>query len=911
MITHQELRQSFLDFYKAKGHRIVPSAPLIPQGDPTILFTNAGMNPFKDIFLGHKAPPIEKRICDAQKCIRLSGKHNDLEEVGKDTYHHAFFEMLGSWSFGDYYKREAIAWAWELLTKVWKLPKTALYATVYQDDDEAYALWPEVTELPVERVFRFDAKDNFWEMGKVGPCGPCSEIHIDIGEENCSCRSSAARTRCRRPGGGVNQDCGRYIEIWNLVFIQYNREADGSLKPLAHKHVDTGMGFERIVAILQNKTSNYETDLFTPLIQALSTLSGQSYPLRNVEIQSKTAAITAKAVAFRVIVDHLRAISFAIGDDVVPSNEGRGYVIRRLIRRAYRYGQTLGLTEPFLHKLVTPLGALMGGHYETLLNKAAFITETILHEERTFAQTLSLGEQRFKKLIASYRADGSTSFPGKDAFELYDTYGFPLDLIKLMTEEVSFTLDESEFTAAMAEQKSRSRSMSRLANAALETNLAGLRATPTKYIGDTASEHVAPLLRIILNGKSVTELSPAQTQAAVLLYFPTTPFYGEAGGQVGDTGWLLAASASSAATKPLARVTTALRSGGLTLIAITELQTPLSVQTEYKLKIDKVRRQALRQNHSATHLLQQALVDTLGAQLHQCGSLVSPEKLRFDFNHPSSITIQELTNIEKAVNTVINANLAVTTTIETKETALKSGAKAFFEEKYGDQVRVVRMGTYSTELCGGSHVYSTSEIGGLKIMSVTAIASGIKRIEAITGAALQRFYATQSTQLETLAQLLKTPVANLTAKTTALLHEHNRLLSAQQELQTTNVFHTLQTSKQQLHKANFYHGHFKALPPTSLLQALDRLKHNDKQAVICITHEATAAKASFWLAIGQTLTARLSAVTLMNTITQTCAGTGGGKRDFAQGGTRQVQKLKQALPDIPQALCAAIKQALA
>lgn len=684
-----EIRKSFLDFFEDKGHRIVPGSPVIPHGDPTLLFTNAGMNQFKDVFLGTGKRDYV-RAADTQKCIRVSGKHNDLEEVGKDTYHHTFFEMLGNWSFGDYYKSEAIEWAWELLTKVWGLEKDRLYATVFRTDDEAYELWKRF--LPTDRILRFDEKDNFWEMGDTGPCGPCSEIHYD-------------KTRDKTGRNLVNMGTPEVIEIWNLVFIQYNRKSDGSLEELHAKHVDTGMGFERICAVIQGKDSNYETDIFLPLINKLEELSKRKYS-KNLKDPD--------GIAMRVISDHIRTLSFAIADGALPGNEGRGYVLRRILRRASRYARNLGFKEPVLYQLLDKLIDVMGDFFKELEKNRDIIQRVIKAEEESFLQTLDKGLEKFESIYKNLKQSSVKIISGTDAFQLYDTYGFPLDLTQILAEEYGLELDLKGFDEQMKAQKERSRKARKVHHQEVELNIPVISSEFTGY----------------------NELF---TEAKVLyveenrIVFDRTPFYVESGGQVSDTGEFILAGEKYNVID--------LKKIGDAIIHITDKEIEKLVGDKALLKVDSYRRKKIMKNHSATHLLHEALRQVLGDHVKQSGSLVAPDYLRFDFSHFEKVKASEIKRIEDIVNQKIFDGINVETKILPLEEAVKNPrTKMFFGDKYGDIVRVVVMDeNFSMEFCGGTHVKNTSEIQLFKILSESSIAAGVRRIEAITGISLLNY----------------------------------------------------------------------------------------------------------------------------------------------------------------------------
>ncbi|MBC7188103.1 MAG: alanine--tRNA ligase [Calditrichaeota bacterium] len=731
------VRQSFLDFFRSKGHRIVHSAPVIPAGDPTLMFTNAGMNQFKDVFLGVGTRDYV-RVANSQKCIRVSGKHNDLEEVGRDTYHHTFFEMLGNWSFGDYYKREAIAWAWELLTDVWHLPKERLWATVFRDDDEAAELWPQVTDIDPSHVLRFGEKDNFWEMGDTGPCGPCSEIHIDRGPEYCDVTA---------PGHvcAVNGGCARFLELWNLVFIQYNRNEDGQCTPLPAKHVDTGAGLERLVAVLQGKRSNYDTDLFMPLIDAIAELTGKRY----------TGGSDEQAVAFRVIADHVRALSFAIADGALPSNEGRGYVLRRLLRRAARFGRVLDMHEPFIFKIVSPLVDLMGEAYPELRERHQHIARIIRAEEENFSRTLDRGLSEFEKRVEQLQAAGETVLPGEDAFRLHDTYGFPLDLTQLLARERGLAVDVAGFEAAMEEQRSRSRAAAQEGAIAMP-ELAGLPTGGSRFVGYEE-------LRV------QTTVLYADAERVVL---EVTPFYAESGGQVGDTGWIVGTGAKF-------RVENTVRSGDH-IVHQGHFQQggPFAAGAFVEAQVDEDRRRATERNHTATHLLHKALRTVLGEHAHQAGSLVHPDYLRFDFNHFEKVSPADLARIEQMVNEAVQANYTVRWQVLPFEEARKRGAVALFGEKYEEMVRMLEVDDYSRELCGGTHVRATGEIGMFYIVSESAVAAGVRRIEALTGHRAVERVRHDRELLRQAAQLLTCLPDELPERLEGVLREKKELLNA-------------------------------------------------------------------------------------------------------------------------------------
>ena len=722
-MTSKEIRNEFLQFFESKQHKIVPSAPMVIKNDPTLMFTNAGMNQFKDIFLGNS--PIKfPRIADSQKCLRVSGKHNDLEEVGHDTYHHTMFEMLGNWSFGDYFKQEAIDWAWELLVDKFKLDPNRLYATVFEGskeenlelDEEAKALWKKY--LPDERVLNGSKKDNFWEMGETGPCGPCSEIHIDLRSDEQRAKISGAEL--------VNHDNPLVIEIWNLVFIQFNRKADGSLVQLPNKHVDTGMGFERLCMAIQGKTSNYDTDVFQDIIQEIAKLSGKKYG------ESEKVNI-----AMRVIADHLRTVSFSIADGQLPSNNKAGYVIRRILRRAIRYAyQFLEISEPFINRLVPTLKKVMGEAYPELVSQEEIITKVIFEEEHSFLKTIEKGLGLLEKVMNTAKGENKTEISGHIAFVLYDTYGFPLDLTELVLRENNLSLNYKEYEAEMQIQKNRSRD----AAATQEGDWEILEDVENSgFVGYDTLETVVEIIRY----REVTQ----KDKKLYHLVFNRTPFYAESGGQVGDSGFIQFNNQKT-------EILDTQNEHGIIIHITKEL--PNFIDAKFEAVVNKNARISTTNNHSATHLMHLALRQILGTHVEQKGSLVNKEYLRFDFSHFEKLTDEQIAKVEDFVNEKIRENI----TLDEKrgvpmDEAKKMGAMALFGEKYGDSVRVIRFGE-STELCGGTHAKATGQIGTFKIISESAVAAGIRRIEAITGAKAEEFTRSESLQLKEVKQILKT-----------------------------------------------------------------------------------------------------------------------------------------------------------
>ncbi|MFD2871506.1 alanine--tRNA ligase [Mucilaginibacter ximonensis] len=747
-MTANQIRQAFLDFFASKGHTIVPSAPIVVKNDPTLMFTNAGMNQFKDIFLG-EAPVTSPRVADTQRCLRVSGKHNDLEEVGIDTYHHTMFEMLGNWSFGDYFKKEAIAWSWELLTDVLKIDKSRLYVTIFEGDEkeglpkdqEAYDFWKAF--VPEDHILLGNKKDNFWEMGETGPCGPCSEIHYDN-------RSEAERAKV--PGAKlVNADDPQVIEIWNNVFMQFNRLKNGSLQPLPAQHVDTGMGFERLVRVIQGKFSNYDTDVFTPMIDFISAKSGKKY---NADAVTGDADWNA-AVAMRVLADHIRAVSFAIADGQLPSNNKAGYVIRRILRRAVRYQyQYLDFKEPFLNQLVPLLAEQFHGVFDELWSQKDFVQKVILEEEASFLRTLENGINRFNNYIAD---QSDKQVEGSFAFELSDTYGFPLDLTELMAREKGFDVDTAGFETALQEQKARSR-----AAGAIDTGdwVVLKDDDNVEFTGYDETETVAHVLKY----RKVTAKGKEQYQ----LVLDKTPFYAESGGQVGDTGELIFPDGE------IVNVTDTKKENGLIVHFVDKL--PADIDDALTAIVDQARRNNIMNNHSATHLLHAAMKEVLGSHVNQKGSLVNADYLRFDFSHFAKVTDEELAHIEAIVNEKVRENIALKEERNVPyDVAIKSGVTALFGEKYGDFVRVITFDEkFSKELCGGTHVKATGAIGYFKIISESAVAAGVRRIEAISGIAAEMFINEQSKLVLQVKELLKNP-KDITKSIEDLIAENARL----------------------------------------------------------------------------------------------------------------------------------------
>lgn len=857
------VRQAFLDFFSSKQHQIVASAPMVVKDDPTLMFTNAGMNQFKDLFLGN-SPIKYKRTTDTQKCLRVSGKHNDLEEVGHDTYHHTMFEMLGNWSFGDYFKKEAIQWAWELLTEVLKIDKENLYITVFGGDDkddlaqdhEAYNFWKKI--IPEDRILFGSKKDNFWEMGDTGPCGPCSEIHIDI---------RSADEKAKIPGKElVNQDHPLVIEIWNLVFIEFNRNANGELLPLPAKHVDTGLGFERLCMVLQGVQSNYDTDVFQPIIQKIASLAGKPYGKNEKE-----------DIAMRVIADHLRAVGFAIADGQLPSNTGAGYVIRRILRRAVRYGYTfLGFNEAFIHQLIPILVDQMGSTFPELKSQEELIRKVIAEEEQAFLRTLAQGIRKFE----TYRKSIETKvIDGKFAFELFDTFGFPIDLTQLMANELGLKVDNIAFNKELEQQKNRSRNAAKKDTSDWVTLFES--STETEFIGYTQFEANVKLIKY----RKVS----AKKKSFFELVFDKTPFYAEAGGQVGDQGYLIIND------KKFSVIDTK-KDNNLIVHILEKFEEPK--QNEIKAFVNTSKRKLIENNHSATHLMHAALRKILGTHVEQKGSLVNTDRLRFDFSHFSKVNEEELKQIEKLVNTEIRNNLLLEEFDQLSiQKAKEMGAMALFGEKYGDQVRVIRFGEdFSTELCGGTHVAATGNIGLFKIVSESAIAAGIRRIEAVTADQAESFYQTKLDLINQISSILKDPKDLF--KSVQNLVEQNNLLGKQ--IDQFNKEKVIQLKSQLINEAeqigdlNFIAAKVD-LDMASIKDLAFSIIKASSNTVLVLGSE-NGGKANLSLIISDELVKSkgLNAGNLIREIAKEIRGGGGGQPHFATAGGSNIQGLEAA-----------------
>ncbi|ATD67172.1 alanine--tRNA ligase [Luteimonas chenhongjianii] len=863
-----QIRSDFIEFFKGKGHTIVPSAPLVPGNDPTLLFTNSGMVQFKDVFLGAEKRSYV-RAADVQRCLRAGGKHNDLDQVGYTARHHTFFEMLGNWSFGDYFKKEAIAWAWELLTGVWKLPAERLLVTVYHTDDEAYALWRDMVGVPEERIVRIGdnkgapfASDNFWQMADTGPCGPCTEIFYDHGPSHFG-----------GPPGSPDEDGDRFIEIWNLVFMQFDKQADGSLLPLPAPCVDTGMGLERLAAILQGVHSNYEIDLFQALIRKAAELTGTQ------DLENKS---------LRVIADHIRACSFLIVDGVLPSNEGRGYVLRRIIRRALRHGWMLGVRQPFFSAMVETLDAVMGEAYPELHAKRELVERALRVEEERFAETLDAGMRIFDEVAS--RSNGA--IPGEDAFRLYDTYGFPLDLTQDIARERGLDVDMAGFDAAMQRQRETARAAGKFsAGTGLSAELVS-QLSPTTFVGDgVTSADDLRVVALLQNGRPVDAVAAGE-EAVVIL--DRTPFYAESGGQVGDTGALEAdglrfevgdtQKLSGQFHGHVGRVTSgALRTGD-----------------RVRGVVDAERRDSIVLNHSATHLLHGALRELLGTHVAQKGSLVAPERLRFDFSHFQPVTAEELAEIERRVNVEVRANHPVRIEQMDMQSALDSGAMALFGEKYGERVRVVTMGE-SVELCGGTHVDRTGRIGLFKLVSEGGVSSGVRRVEALTGQAALDHVRADEERMRQAAGLLGGSPGEIGERVRALLERQKQL---ERELETikakaaSGATADLGESAVDVGGVKIVAARIEGLDAKALRDAVDRLKQQLGDVVVLLAG-ASEGKVALVAGVSGAASGRVKAGELLSHVAGRIGGKGGGRPDLAQGGGEDGPALIAALEDVP------------
>lgn len=863
-----EIRTAFLEFFEKKGHRIVPSSSLIPKDDPTLLFTNAGMNQFKNIFLG-----LEKRsysrAATVQKCLRVSGKHNDLEQVGRTPKHHTFFEMLGNFSFGDYFKREAISYAWELVTDVFRLPKERLYITIYEEDEEAFNIWNKEIGIDSSKIFRFGKKDNFWAMGETGPCGPCSEIHYDLGED----------IESGSPYELIERGSDRFVELWNLVFMEKFQDESGQLHPLPRPSIDTGMGLERMAAVLQGKRSNFDTDLFTPLIQAICQETSQEYPLGGET-----------DVYIRIIADHIRAITFLIGDGVNPSNEGRGYVLRRLIRRAYRRGNLLGLDKPFLYRLASTVVDIMKDAYPELLSSLSYISRVCLAEEERFAYTLNSGLRYFEQYAEEALASNIRIIPGDKVFKLYDTFGFPVDLCQELAREKNLEIDEAGFQKELEVQRERARQSwegeARIKEKSVYQNYKHLKITPVFYEKEEVEE--TEVLALIKNGEPADSLKEGESGEVIL---SITPFYAESGGQVGDSGILKSSNFSGLVENTFTPIP------GLIVHNLKVLTGELKVGQTVEAVVDSVRRRAISRNHTATHLLHASLRQILGDHVRQSGSLVSHRRLRFDFTHFAALTEDEIRKVEQLVNEKIRENLPVTTKITTLEEGIAEGAMAIFEEKYGEKVRLVRVGDFSKELCGGIHVRNSGEIGFFKIVSESSIAAGLRRVEAVTGEEAFNYVVELEKNLRELERLFKVSRKELLMRAEKLL---KNLEEKEEEIRRLKqkLLHQAgqlpEMTVKEIKGVKFVTQKLEGIDIEALRNYADLLKQKIGSGVIILASAADG-RAFLVVAVTSDLIGKIQANRLIKDIAQVVGGGGGGRPDFAQAGGTRPENIDQAL----------------
>ena len=871
----REIRQTFLDYFRLRGHEIVSSSSLIPRDDPTLLFTNAGMVQFKGIFLGDEKRSYT-RAATSQKCVRAGGKHNDLENVGYTSRHHTFFEMLGNFSFGDYFKEEAISWAWELLTEYYKLPAEKLWISVYKDDEQAYRIWEKEVGIPVERIVQLGEKDNFWAMGDTGPCGPCSEILIDQGES----------MSCGRPECAPGCDCDRYLEIWNLVFTQFDRDFEGHLKPLPRPNIDTGMGLERIAAVVQGVTSNYDTDLFMPYITQLENLSGKRY-----------GSDKNQDISFRVIADHARAAAFLIGDGVMPSNEGRGYVLRRIIRRAIRFGQVLGLKDPFLYRIADRVIDIMGQDYGEIVTSRSFIEGVVVNEEKRFADTLFYGMKILGEEVEKIKGRGGDTIPGSLAFKLYDTYGLSLDIVGDVAREKALKVDTAGYEKAMAKQRTMSQESWKgsgeeaVPEAYRRLTSSGLS---TQFLGYETTHSESKVMAILKGGKEVSSLRTGE-EAEVIL--DRTPFYGEAGGQVGDTGWLVGNGMRL-------RVTDTLKFNQDFIVHQGRLEGgALSLGDKVEAQVDEEKRTATALNHTATHLLHTALREILGDHVKQAGSLVAPDRFRFDFSHFTQVGHEKLKEVESLVNNYIMENLPVSTEELPKDEAIKRGAIAIFEERYEERVRLVRVGDgISMELCGGTHTKRTGDIGLFKIISESAVGANVRRIEAVTAKAALSHVQAEEDDLRFIASILKTSSDQIKERVERLLKEQKQRERELESLRTkflSSESGDLLSGMEEVSGIRLLAKEVGAKSPKELREIADRVKDKLQSAVIVLGSKQ-AGKALLICVVTKDLQDRYHAGDIIRRLSETVGGKGGGRKDMAQGGGSKPEALGRALESVEQ-----------
>jgi len=864
-----DLRKLFLDYFAARGHKIVPSSSLVPKNDPTLLFTNAGMVQFKSVFLGEEVRDY-KRAVTSQKCVRAGGKHNDLENVGHTARHHTFFEMLGNFSFGDYFKREAIAFAWEFLTTVVKLPKDKLWVTVYKDDDEAFELWRTVVGMPAERIVRLGEKDNFWSMGDTGPCGPCSEILIDQGPE----------MSCGKPGCAVGCDCDRYLEIWNLVFMQFNRDETGKLTPLPKPSIDTGMGLERLSSVCQKVRSNFETDLFQAIIKDIASGAGVAY---HKDEQTD--------ISYQVCADHLRAMTFLISDGVLPSNEGRGYVLRRIIRRASRYARLIGITKPFLYKLTGVVVDVMREAYPELVDSREHVAKVVLIEEERFVVTLDSGLTLLNETVAKLKAEKKNSIPGSVLFKLYDTFGFPLDLVADMARDLHLEIDEEGYRKAMQEQRTRARAAwAGSGEEKIKPVYKEISASVKKtvFTGYETLEGSGEIVAIIKGDKRVTEAREGEEVEVIL---DQTAFYAESGGQVGDKGELLGEAAKFAVSDTVKPVEGIFVHKGTVKKGSFKTGDAVLAKVEAEDRLDTVR------HHTATHILHATLRSVLGEHVKQSGSLVAPDRLRFDFTHYTALTDREKERVEQLVNERIIENHPVETKVMDIDQAIATGAMALFDEKYGDKVRVVNVLEVSRELCGGTHAKASGDIGLFKIVSEVGIAAGVRRIEALAGRRAFQAVKKEEQRLREISELLKASDPDVVGRVERLL---NQLREAEKELE--KLKHKMQSSQagdiiseaREMNGVRVLAKRLDNMEQKDLRDFGDKLRDKLGSGILALG-SAKDGKVSLIVMVSKDLSGRFHAGHIIKDMAVILGGTGGGKPDLAQSGGKDPGKLDEAL----------------
>jgi len=865
-MTGNDIRRQFLEYFKNHDHQIVRSASLVPQEDPTLLFINAGMVQFKRVFLGEEKRSYV-RATTSQKCVRAGGKHNDLENVGYTARHHTFFEMLGNFSFGDYFKKGAVEYAWDLLTNGYGLPEDKLWASVYLDDDDAYDLWHKMIGLPEDRIVRLGEEDNFWSMGDTGPCGPCAEILIDRGEQY----------GCGRPECTAGCDCDRYLEIWNLVFMQFNRDASGELSPLPKPSIDTGLGLERMVTILQDVPTNYDTDLIRPIIEKTENLA-----------ERKLGESPETDVALKVIADHSRAAAFLIGDGILPANEGRGYVLRRIMRRAIRYGRNIGLSRPFLYQTAEVVFDIMKPAYPELSEAAAFITNVIKNEEIRFLETLDTGLKLLNDSLAEIKASGHNCVPGDVIFKLYDTYGFPVDIVQDVIRDENMSLDMAGFDQAMERQRTQSRSVATFDEISDAYKNLSARGVKPEFLGYGTLTADSKILVMVADGHEITEAGPGQPLEVVT---EATPFYAESGGQVGDAGTISGSDFEMTVLDTIKDPT------GLTIHKGKVISGQIQKGAAVSLNVDGALRQATALNHTATHILHAVLRQVLGEHIKQAGSLVAPDRLRFDFTHFSLVDSETLDNIESLVNRRIRENMATSTQEMDADDAFKSGATALFEEKYGDRVRVVSLADFSKELCGGTHTDRTGNIGLFRIVSESSVSSGVRRIEAVTGEAAVAYTQKTARILQDTAHLLKEKVSAVPGRVQKMIVGIKAFEKEVDHLKTKLAAEETDASRDSVQSINGVKMMVQKVSvdtPAALRNLADQFKDKIKSGIV-VLGSTVDAKVMLIAVVTKDLTDRYHAGNIITQVAAVVGGRGGGRPDMAQAGGNQPQKLNQAL----------------